>query len=54
MNPTSGVGWLIFASLTGTDEWLRSLFGTSKTGALEERIKKLETRLEELEKQRKP
>jgi hypothetical protein len=25
-----GVAWLIFASLTGADEWLRSLFGKSK------------------------
>lgn len=61
MNPSSvivwalclGVAWLIFASLTGADEWLRSVFGTSKTGALEERVKKLEARLEELEKQKR-
>jgi len=47
-----GIGWLVFASMTGADEWLRSLLGTSKTKALEERIGKLESRLEELEKRK--
>lgn len=58
MNPSSlitwalclGVAWLILASLTGVDEWLRSRFGTSKRIDLEDRLKKLENRLEELEK----
>jgi hypothetical protein len=45
-----GVGWLIFASLTGADEWLKSLFGKSKARDLEERIRKLEKRLDELDK----
>ena len=45
-----GLAWLVFASITGADEWLRSLLGTSKTKELEERVKKLESRLEELEK----
>jgi hypothetical protein len=45
-----GVAWLMFASLTGADEWLKSLLGTSKSRDLEERVKKLEGRLEELEK----
>ena len=27
-----GVGWLIIASLTGADEWLKSLLGKNKTG----------------------
>ena len=30
-----GVAWLIFASLTGADEWLKSLLGKSKTRDLE-------------------
>jgi len=45
-----GLAWLLFASVTGADEWLKSLFGTSKTKELEERVKKVEARLEELEK----
>jgi hypothetical protein len=44
------VGWLIFASLTGADEWLKSLFGKSKTRDLEERVRTLEKRLDELGK----
>jgi len=47
-----GLAWLVFASLTGADEWLRSLFGTSKSKALEEKISTLESRIEEPEKQR--
>jgi hypothetical protein len=58
MNPSSliawavciGVAWLIFASLTGADYWLRSCFGKKKAQDLEARIEKLEKRLEELEK----
>jgi hypothetical protein len=42
------VAWLIFASLTGADEWLKSLFGKNKNQELEERIEKLEKRLDEL------
>ena len=45
-----GVGWLIFASLTGADEWLKSLFGKSKTRDLEARVEELEKRLNELDK----
>jgi hypothetical protein len=45
-----GVGWLIFAGLTGADEWLKSLFGKSKTRDLEERVRTLEKRLDELGK----
>ena len=45
-----GVAWLIFASLTGADEWLRSCFGAKKKNDLEDRVKKLEKRLDDLEK----
>jgi hypothetical protein len=45
-----GLGWLLFASMTGADEWLKSLLGTSKSKELEARVAKLENRLEELEK----
>ena len=45
-----GVAWIIFSSLTGADEWLKSLFGKSKSGALEKRIQDLERRLAILEK----
>ena len=45
-----GVAWLIFASLAGADEWLKSLFGKSKTRDLEARVEKLEKRLDELGK----
>ena len=44
------VAWLLFASLTGADEWLRSLFGTSNSADLEARVSQLETRLQALEK----
>ena len=47
-----GLGWLLFTSMTGADEWLRSLLGTSRTKEMEERIRKLESRLEEMEKPR--
>lgn len=58
MNPSSlitwalcvGVAWLIFASLTGADEWLKSLFGKQRPRDLESRIEKLEQRLADLEK----
>ncbi len=30
-----GVAWVILASLTGMDEWLKALFGKSKLGELE-------------------
>lgn len=46
----AGVAWVIFASLTGADEWLKSLFGKSKLSDLEERIQQLETRLNTLDK----
>ena len=45
-----GLAWLIFASFTGADEGLKSLFGKSKISELEERIAKLEKRLDELSK----
>jgi len=45
-----GVAWLLFASLTGADEWLKSLFGKSKMRDLEDRVEKLEKRLDELSK----
>ncbi len=45
-----GIAWLIFASLTGADDWLRSLFGKSTTEQLEERVEQLEKRLDELAK----
>jgi len=45
-----GVAWLLFASLTDADEWLKSLFGKSKTRDLEDRVEKLEKRLDELSK----
>jgi uncharacterized membrane protein YciS (DUF1049 family) len=45
-----GLAWLIFASLTGADEWLKSLFGRSQVSRLERRIEKLERRLDDLGK----
>jgi hypothetical protein len=45
-----GLGWIMFASITGADEWLRSRLGTSRTRELEERLNKLESRFKELEK----
>ena len=43
-----GLAWLLFASITGADDWLKSLFGKSKTRNLEARVTKLEKRLEEI------
>lgn len=43
-----GVAWLIFASLTGADEWLKTLFGKTKMQVMEERLEKLEKRLDEV------
>ena len=62
MNPSNliiwaiflGLAWLMFASLTGGDEWLRARLGKSKTNELDERVRKLESRLEQLERQRVP
>jgi hypothetical protein len=46
-----GVAWIILGSLTGADEWLKSLFGRkSRTQDLEQRIARLEQRLDESEK----
>ncbi len=46
-----GLAWIILGSLTGADEWLKSQFGQkSRTRDLEERIAKLEQRLDESEK----
>jgi hypothetical protein len=57
MNPTdlllwgicAGLGWLLFASVTGADEWIKSLFGNSQLSKLDQRINELETRLNSLE-----
>jgi hypothetical protein len=47
-----GVAWLIFASLTDADQWLKSLFGRKdKERDLEERVAELEKRLKQVEKQ---
>lgn len=46
-----GVAWIILTSLTGADEWLKSLFGKSKLRDLESRVERLEKRLAETEKQ---
>jgi hypothetical protein len=44
-----GMAWLILISLTGLDDWLKSLFGRrNKTGDLEARVAKLEKRLDDL------
>ena len=45
-----GIAWLLFASLTGADEWVKSLFGKSPTKELRERLEKLEQRVDELTK----
>jgi hypothetical protein len=45
-----GVAWLIFAGLTGVDDWLKSIFGKSNSRDLEERIEELEKRVGELSK----
>ena len=45
-----GVAWLVFASLTGADDWLKSLVGKSKPRDLEARVEELEKRLAELSK----
>ena len=47
---SAGVAWLLFGSLTGADEWLKSLFGKSKMSDLEQRVEAMEKRLQELEK----
>ena len=43
-----GIGWMLFASFTGANEGLKSLFGKSKLRDLEQRVEKLEKRLDEL------
>ena len=45
-----GVAWLVFASITGADDWLRSLVGKSNRQDLQDQIAKLEQRLDDLEK----
>jgi hypothetical protein len=45
-----GIAWLIFASLTGADDWLKSLVGKSNSHDLEQRIQVLEKRVEEMSK----
>jgi len=47
-----GLAWIMLVSITGADEWLKSLFGRkSRTKDLEERIEKLEQRLNDAEKE---
>jgi sensor domain CHASE-containing protein len=43
-----GVAWLVFASITGADDWLKSLIGKSKRQDLEDKVAKLEKRLDDL------
>lgn len=58
MNPSNiiewavclGIAWLVFASITGTDDWLKSLFGKSKPGDLEDRVENLEKRMDDISK----
>ena len=46
--------WEILASATGVQEWMKNLFGRTDTvKTLEEKIKALEARVQELE-QKKP
>ena len=45
-----GFAWLLFASITGADDWLKSLVGKSRTRNFEERVKNLEKRLDEISK----
>jgi len=45
-----GVAWLIFAGLTDADDWLKSLVGKSKSRDLEERVEKLEKRMDGISK----
>ena len=44
------VAWLVFASLTDADEWLKSLIGNSKIRDLEQRVEKLEKHVDEFRK----
>jgi hypothetical protein len=46
----AGMAWLLFASVTGADEWLKSLFGNSKLNDLEKRLIEMEVRMETMEK----
>jgi len=43
-----GVAWLIFAGLTGADDWLKSMFGKSNSHDLEARLEELEKRVNEM------
>jgi sensor domain CHASE-containing protein len=45
-----GIAWLIFAGLTGADDWLKSMFGKSKSHDLEKRVGELEQRVNEMSK----
>ena len=45
-----GVAWLVFAGITGADDWLKSLFGKGKPHDLEDRVEKLEKRMDEISK----
>jgi hypothetical protein len=44
------MAWLLFSSVTGADEWLRSLFGNNKLNDLEKRVMEIEMRMETLDK----
>ena len=58
MNPSSlilwavclGVAWWVFASMTGADDWLKSLVGKSNVRDLEDKVARLEKRWDDLEK----
>jgi sensor domain CHASE-containing protein len=45
-----GVALLVFASVTGADDWFKSLVGKSKRQDLEDKVAKLEKRLDDLDK----
>ena len=45
----AGMAWLLFASVTGADEWLKSLLGNSKLNELEKRVMELEVRLQTMD-----
>ena len=45
-----GLAWMILISMTGLDDWLKSLFGGKRRNKeLAERVKELEERVKRLE-----
>jgi sensor domain CHASE-containing protein len=44
-----GVAWLVFASMTGADDWLKSLFSKGEKQDLEDRVVAAEERADDLE-----